>query len=256
MSEKKRLLEALRLRMRRDSMTYAQLAKKISLSEVSIKRYFSEERLTLDVLDQICTAFGASLDELLADLRSVVGSQKGTFTEEQEQVLAKDKFLFQLFFSVARGETYESILDKFPGYKPAKIIRGLRELEYLKLVDFQTEKKLRALISSNAAIRPGGPLWKKYSAAGISKFFDSNFSRQDEFFNVAVGYLSQSSQEQIKRKFETLQEEVYALLALDRNLGPDHPDSRFFWIANGFRPMDSTVLETIAEQSELSSKEE
>ncbi|MEN9529676.1 MAG: hypothetical protein RI932_1549 [Pseudomonadota bacterium] len=251
MSEKKRILEAIRMRMRRDGVTYAKLAKSLSVSEVSVKRYFSEERLSLDLLDDICRVLGASLDVLLAELKSLAYEQKDTFSEEQEAALAKDEFLFVLFFLVARGGTFDEIDRRFGKKQTAKIVKALRELEELKLLTYPSNTAMRSLVSSNAQIRPGGALWKKYSSVGIQEFFGSDFSAQDEYFKLSLGYISEENACQLKKKLELLEDELKTMLAVEQATTKSGQKKKFYWVANCFRPMDSSVLEVIAEKSKF-----
>lgn len=255
MSEKKKIHAAVKLKMRRDGITYAHLAKKLSVSEITVKRYFSEERLTLDTLDQICSALKTSLDELMADLKLASQMQKERFTREQELALAKDEFLFVLFYVVARKFSYEEILRKLSRHKPAKIIRGLRELEELNLIEFNSEKELRTLVSSNAAIRPGGPLWNQYSSVAIREFFESNFSGKNEYFDLSIGFLSVAGQERIRHLIEKVQKEIHALLQVENNTRGARDEGEFLWIASCYRPVGFSMLEVIAEKSKyLSNK--
>ena len=256
MSEKKRILESIRLRMRRDNLTYAQLAKKSKVSEVSVKRYFSEERLSLDTLDSICTALGASLEELLNDFKNSAKEEKTSFTEEQEQALANDEFLFVLFFIVARGYSYQSIMKKLHNKRPAEVIKGLRDLELLRLIEFRSEQNLRPLVSSNAGIKPGGALWKKYSSIAANNFFDCLFSQKDEYFSLSLGYLTEASEKQLRTKFEKIEVEIDTLLSLHKDPKKSNEKVKFFWIANSYRPMTSSILETLATKSKLLPKAE
>ena len=252
MSEKKRILEALRMRMRRDGMTYSQLAKKLSISEVSVKRYFSEERLSLDTLDEICKALGASLEELFVELKSLAYEQKDTFSHEQEKALSADEFLFNLFFMVARSYTFDAIDARFSKRTTtAKVIKGLRELEALGLIEYRSNKEIRPLVSGNAQVKPGGPLWKKYSAESIKEFFNSSFSNKDEYFKLSLGYISEENARHLKKKFELLEDELKTMLAIESVTNKNSHNKKFYWIANSFRPMESSVLEVIAERSKF-----
>lgn len=251
MSEKKRILEAIRMRMRRDGITYAKLANKLSVSEVSVKRYFSEERLSLDLLDDVCRALGATLDELLAEFKAVAHVQKDTFTEDQEKALADDEFLFVLFFMVARGYSFPAIDARFENKETAKIIKALRDLENLQLIEYPSNNELRTLVSSNAHIRPGGSMWKKYSAVSIQEFFNSNFQRGNEYFKLSLGYLTEENAKQLKKKFELLEDEIKTMLVVGQVTAKDVQKKQFYWIATCFRPMESSVLEVIAERSKL-----
>jgi len=251
MSEKKKILAAIKLRMRRDGMTYAHLARKLSVSEVTVKRYFSEQRLSLDALDKICSVLNASLDELITDFKESLSLQKERFSKEQELALAKDEFLFVLFYVVARKLSYQDILKRLSHHRPAKIIHGLRELEMLQLVEFGTEKGLRALVSSNAEILPGGPLWNRYSSVAIDEFFDSKFEDANEFFGLSIGFASRTAHSRIRNIMRKAQSDIQAVLHLESSGGSHWRDGEFMWIASCFRPVGLSMLEVIAEKSKL-----
>jgi len=255
MSEKRRILEAIRMRMRRNGVTYATLAKILNISEVSVKRYFSEERLSLDTLDDICRALSVSLDELLSDLKSVAGEQRDTFTAEQEEALSRDELLFVVFFLVARGNGFEDILTKMSSLTNAQLVATLRQLETLGLVEYQTNDTLKTLVSCNARISPGGSLWAKYSSVSINEFFKSDFQRTNEYFKLSIGYVSEENARLLKRKLENLEDEIKSILSVEQLALKNRNGRKFYWIACGFRPMESSVLQTIAEKSKHLSNE-
>ncbi|MEY3902019.1 MAG: hypothetical protein RL189_1325 [Pseudomonadota bacterium] len=251
MTEKKQILEAILKRMQRDGMTEAQLAEKLSVDESLVKSHLKGESLSVDTLEEICKAVGASLGELLGASKSTSTSQKDSFTEEQERALTNDEFMFFLFFMVARGYSLEAIHERFSNRSPENIDKSLRDLEKLQLIQYSSEKELQSLISSNARIRPGGPLWKKYSFVGIQEFFNSSFGKENEFFKLSMGYLSDEGAAQLKKRFQELEEEIKNLLIKEQEKGKSASKRSFYWIANSFRPMDSSVLQIIAEKSRL-----
>jgi transcriptional regulator with XRE-family HTH domain len=251
MSEKKRILESIRMRMRRNGMTYQQLARKLKVSEVTVKRYFSEERLPLEALDDVCKALGASLDEMLSDLKAMTFAQVDTFSTRQELALSRDEFLFVVFFMVARGYSFEEIDARLQPRDTARLIRALREMEELELVTYRSNQELRSLVSCNARFSPGGALWARYSEVGIEEFFKSKFDKSDEHFKLAVGYLSEEHAMTIRRKLESMEDEIKAFLASNRISDSKNHKRKFYWIAFGYRPMESSVLQVIAERSKL-----
>jgi transcriptional regulator with XRE-family HTH domain len=251
MSEKKRILESIRMRMRRNGMTYQQLARKLKVSEVTVKRYFSEERLPLEALDDVCKALGASLDEMLSDLKAMTFAQVDTFSTRQELALSRDEFLFVVFFMVARGYSFEEIDARLQPRDTARLIRALREMEELELVTYRSNQELRSLVSCNARFSPGGALWARYSEVGIEEFFRSKFDKSDEHFKLAVGYLSEEHAMTIRRKLESMEDEIKAFLASNRISDSKNHKRKFYWIAFGYRPMESSVLQVIAERSKL-----
>jgi transcriptional regulator with XRE-family HTH domain len=253
-SEKKKLLEAIRMRLRRDAITYGQLAEKLKVSEVTVKRYFSEERLPLEVVDEICGFLGCGILELLGDLKIEVREQKDTFTAEQERALADDDVLFVLFFMVARGLTFDQILENIQKKNAAVLVKALRELEHLGLVSYPTNEELRPLVSCNARISPGGALWKKYSQAGIEEFYSNQFSHANEYFRLHFGYLSEENVRTLRRKMENLEDEIKSLLALNGGLKRAGDPKKFYWVTQAFRPMPTSVLQLVAEKSNLIEK--
>ncbi|MEY4065156.1 MAG: hypothetical protein RIR26_1364 [Pseudomonadota bacterium] len=242
------------MRLRRDAITYGQLAEKLKVSEVTVKRYFSEERLPLEVIDEICRILGCGLLELMADLKSEIREQKDTFTPEQEKALASDEVLFVLFFMVARGLTFAQIVETVQKKDTALVVKALRELEHLELVSYPTNEELRPLVSCNARISPGGALWKKYSSAGIEEFYSNHFSHANESFRLHFGYLSDENVRMLKRKMENLDDEIKSLLALNGGLKRSGSSKNFYWVTHAFRPMPTSVLQLISEKSSLIEK--
>ena len=65
MGDTNRIILALKRALRSRGITYAMLAKRISLSEPSVKRILSRGSLSLPRLERICEATGISLEELM-----------------------------------------------------------------------------------------------------------------------------------------------------------------------------------------------
>src|SRR5262245_51595697 len=64
-SESARIIEALKRSLKNRGLTYRDLARKVGLSEASIKRVFAEETFSLQRLEHICLAIGLSVSELV-----------------------------------------------------------------------------------------------------------------------------------------------------------------------------------------------
>ena len=65
MGETNRIIFALKRGLRARGITYAMLAKRINLSEPSVKRILSRGSLSLPRLERICEAAGLSMEELV-----------------------------------------------------------------------------------------------------------------------------------------------------------------------------------------------
>ena len=65
MGETSRIILALKRGLRSRGITYAMLARRISLSEPSVKRILSRGSLSLPRLERICEAAGLSMEEIM-----------------------------------------------------------------------------------------------------------------------------------------------------------------------------------------------
>ena len=90
MGETNRIILALKRGLRSRGITYAMLAKRISLSEPSVKRILSRGSLSLPRLERICEAAGLSMEELMRPLPSAHSENSSTLSAAQEMALAAD----------------------------------------------------------------------------------------------------------------------------------------------------------------------
>ena len=67
MNETSRLIDALKSALKGKGITYADLAKRIVMSEANVKRMFSKQTLSLQQLEQICTAIDFDIFEYCAN---------------------------------------------------------------------------------------------------------------------------------------------------------------------------------------------
>ena len=98
-------------------VTYADLAERISLSEASVKRLFSQGTCTLERLEGICTALEIDMFELTKPARREL-ARGGQLSVKQEQTLAKDRVLLGVFYLAYNGWQIEDIVATFDLTKP------------------------------------------------------------------------------------------------------------------------------------------
>src|SRR3982751_6707193 len=90
MGDTHRIVHALKRALRSRGITYAMLAKRISLSEPSVKRILSRGSLSLPRLERICQAAGLSMEELVRPVASAPSETSSTLSAAQESALAAD----------------------------------------------------------------------------------------------------------------------------------------------------------------------
>src|SRR5215216_119030 len=93
-----RFVEALKKSVRARGLTYAELARRLRLSEASIKRMFSRGTFTLARIEEVLAAVDLDLYEVARMTRA--GARGTELTHEQEVGLAKEERLLAVFWLV------------------------------------------------------------------------------------------------------------------------------------------------------------
>ena len=88
--ETNRIIQGLKRGLRARGFTYAMLARRISLSEPSVKRILSRGSLSLPRLERICEASGISMEELVRPVSGTPAETSSTLSAAQETALAAD----------------------------------------------------------------------------------------------------------------------------------------------------------------------
>jgi len=127
MALKTRLVEALKVCLRARGMTYAALAKKLGVSEPTVKRMFSRGSFTLDRIERILEAVELDLQEL-ARLARDGSPAPAELTNDQEAALARDERLFSVFWLIQNQWSFAEILAAFAISRP-ELTRAYARLE-------------------------------------------------------------------------------------------------------------------------------
>ena len=111
------LISTLKRVLKTRGVTYADLAERITLSEASVKRLFSQGTFTLERLEQICAALEIDVFELAKLARGEM-ARAGQLTVKQEQTLAKDRVLLGVFYLAYNGWQIDDIVATYDFTRP------------------------------------------------------------------------------------------------------------------------------------------
>ncbi|MDB6100510.1 MAG: transcriptional regulator, family, partial [Gammaproteobacteria bacterium] len=156
-----RVMMSLKRIMKSRQITYAELGRRIRLSEASMKRIFSRATLSLARLEQICQALDVSIQEVV---RLAAGQTMETgelLTLEQETALAADPNLLACFYLLANGRTGREIGTEL-GADERSVRRWMVRLVALRLIEMRSKLRARARAASVIAWRKDGPLRRRY----------------------------------------------------------------------------------------------
>lgn len=210
------LLAALQRRLRRDGITYAEVARRLGVSEPTVKRLFSTERLTLDRLDALCEVAGVDLAELARDAQEAQG-RLSRLAREQEEQLVRDEGLLLVAVLVLNHWRFEEILAAYRYTEPA-LVRHLVALDRLGLIELLPGNRVRLKVARDFAWLANGPIehWFEHKAQG--DFLASGFHGEREVRRFSHGMLSRASQARLRERIERLCQEFTELHAEDAGL--------------------------------------
>lgn len=196
------LLAALQRRLRRDGLTYADVARRLGVSEPTVKRLFSTERLTLERLDALCAVAGVDLADLAREAQDA-GTRVSRLGREQEEQLVRDETLLLVAVLVLNHWRHDDILAAYR-IEPAALVRALAALDRLGLIDLLPANRVRLKVARDFAWLPNGPIERWFEHNVQADFLDANFHGEREVRRFSHGMLSADSQARLLERIERL----------------------------------------------------
>ena len=212
-----RIINSLKRLMKSREITYRELARRIQLSEASVKRIFSRATLTLARLDDICQALEVSLPDLVRITAEQSTDAPELLTLEQEKALASDPNLFACFYLLANGRSGRDVSVEL-GVDERVVRRWMVRLDALRLIEMRSKLRARARAASVIAWRRDGPLRLLYEKQVRQEFLQAAFTRSGEALHFVSAELSEASSKVLLRKMERLAGEFRDLAELDRTV--------------------------------------
>jgi DNA-binding Xre family transcriptional regulator len=212
-----RIINSLKRLMKSRQITYRELARRIQLSEASVKRIFSRATLTLARLDDICQALEVSLSDLARITAEQSTDAPELLTLEQEKALAADPNLLACFYLLANGRSGRDVSAEL-GVDERAVRRWMVRLDALRLIEMRSKLRARARAASVIAWRRDGPLRLLYEKQVRQEFLQAAFTRTGEALHFLSAELSEASCKVLLRKMERMAGEFRDLAELDRTV--------------------------------------
>jgi len=216
MSESAQIIDVLKRMLKTRGITYRDLAKRVNLSEASIKRIFAEETFTLHRLEKVCAAIGMTVGELIRSA-ATEDTQSNYLKLEQEQTLAQDPRLLACFYLLLNGRSTPDIQTRLSLNE--REVRSLYvKLDDARLIELLPGLKARLRVGPIVTWRSDGPVRRVYERQVKAEFLHSDFTGADESLQFCTAELSDASVQLLFRKLEQLSREFADYAALDRHL--------------------------------------
>ena len=220
MKQSNQWVDTLKRCLKARGLTYKDVARKLKLSEASIKRLFSERSFTLQRLEQICLMMDMSFSDLahINDRRNL--ERQTTLSIKQETALAADAILLCYFYLLLNGWDIKRIANRFDLNEPRQI-RMLVKLDKLGLIELLPKNRVRLLTARRIQWRKDGMVRRMYERDVKQAFLQHEFAEDNAHFGFESAELAPESAKMISRKLANLRLEFDELAELDVNLRPD-----------------------------------
>jgi transcriptional regulator with XRE-family HTH domain len=209
------LLRAIKVTLRARGLTYRRLAELLSISEATVKRDLSKGQFSLRRLDEICTALGLTLNDLM---QQPEGHELVTqLSEAQEIALISQPRYFVVTYLLVNDWKFKEITEAFR-MDENQLIEILLRLDQLRIIEYRPPHRVRKLTARNFAWRKDGPVQKFFVARFVPEFFQSTFEGPGDAFRFVAGTLCAASMAQFKASLERLAVEFEQLARTDARL--------------------------------------
>ena len=216
MPTRSRFVDALKRSVRARDLTYAQLARKLALSEPSVKRMFSRGTFTLARIEQILRVLDLELYDVARMSRGQAAGP-AELTLEQENALARDERLLSVFWLVLNDWKFEEILESFAITK-AELTLAFARLGRVQLIDWGAGERARLKVGRDFRWRAGGPVKRAYGNRVMQEFLRGRFDGALELLRFEARDVSEESAAVVRRRLERLAAEFNELAEVDSSL--------------------------------------
>ncbi len=212
-------LSALRDVLKAKDITYAHLAKKIGVSEVTIKRWLTGHGISVKNIFEICSVIGVSFFDVVAHAQHDEEVDY-VLNLEQEKSFAKAPGLFGFLKQLHSGEK-PTTLAKVWNLNSKELFKILRKLEQLDVLEIFEDNKVRLKTRGNIRYSHQGPLAKAILRPQISQFLDhvdATLKNKDVCYHSVEVELSENHIKEFVKEIHELGSKYRAKALRDKNL--------------------------------------
>lgn len=249
MSEATQLIATIKRELKRQGLTYRDVAQALHLSEASVKRLFSARRLSVDRLVALCSFLGMSLAELM---QAVQASQPliRSLSLEQEEELVSDERLLLVAVCALNQWTMSDILAIYALTEP-ECLKYLLRLDRLGVICLLPENRIRLSVARDFSWQPNGPIQRYFRQQCQADFLSADFEKPESGAFFVHGMLTpaaivemRTELVRLRRKFADLHQEC-ASLPLHRKHGTGLMLAFREWEPRGFTQLRRHPVERL-----------
>ncbi len=245
MAQTAALIDTLKQALKSHRLTYAEVARKLDMSEANVKRMFASKRFTLERLEDVCRLMQMELTDLFR-LYEESRQRISQLTVEQEQELVRDEKLLLVAVSVRNHLSFDDIIKNYH-ISNSECIRSLAKLDSLKIIDLLPNNRIKLRIDEGFSWLANGPIERFFEQQIQGQFLKSGFNGELEQRLFLFGLLGDSSTQVLINKMQALAKEFTELHRQDAQLPLDKRNNIGFMLA--LRPWELEAFQPLQRQN-------
>lgn len=224
------LLQALKKTIRARGFTYADLAKRMSVSEVTVKRLFSSDNVSMKHLLSACDVLNVSLLEIAAIARDFSHSEY-ILNDTQDRFFAASPRHYAIFIDLYRRKPASEV-KKYWHLSERDFFKILRDLEKLGLLDVHPKNDYRFKMTGPVRVPKQGKLIKLFHAHNIEflEYVQANAERSEHFLQTSEVLLSKEHAAALLNELQEIAKKVRSQSFVDETTLPASQKESVRWL--------------------------
>lgn len=196
------ILQTIREVLRARGLRYRDLAERMGVAEVTVKRWMRASDLSLGRLGRIASALGTDVFSLL-ELAGEGRQESFELTEHQEWELAANPRLLTAWEALRRGYAPDAIVEAM-GLDDAAWLEVALTLDGLGLVELHPGNRVRLLHRGVQSLRDEGPLSRRLANVAVNWVASKCVDKGDALFTWSDRVVSPEFVQEAKAELEAL----------------------------------------------------
>ena len=244
MTNSKTLIHNLKRELKRQKISYAELAEKLEMSVSAVKKMLAKGNFTLERLDQICEAINVEYLTLIENVNEEV-VKVSKLTQAQEQAMVDDPLLLLMGYATINYWSMDDIAYRYR-IPQDLVIERLKKLEKFGILELRANNTIRPLISNGFDWRPDGPILEFIRKYMIPEFFKDDFRESGALQVIKNRALTDKSKKILERKSLELADLFDELAYQDRHFLAGNRDRKGTTLVIAYRSWTLSLFEEVA----------
>jgi hypothetical protein len=199
------LVDALKRELKARAITYGELARRIGMSEASVKRMFAQRSFTLARLDEVLAAAGIDLLDLTQSaLHAPALISQLTYAQEEE--LIGDPKLLLVAVAALNGVPLAELVATYD-ITEAQAVGYLLRLDRIGFLVLKPNNRVKLLVARTFDWIPDGPIQRWFRREAAADYLDADFDGEGKLLRLVNAMLSPASTQALLARLRQVADE-------------------------------------------------